>query len=562
MLLFPWALEPAQVFYFRKLKCGNISFRNGCETMGFYVNPPADGFESLRKTGLYVDKTELIAYTNQVLGTDRKLICVSRPRRFGKTSAAKMLEAYYSKGADSGALFKGLKITSSPGFEAHLNRYDVLSLDIAWFLSNAADAREIVADIQREVIEELEESFPGCVKAGTKSLPKALSQISLKTERKFFVIIDEWDALFREAKEDTGLQKAYIQMLRGLFKGLQVSRFIVGAYMTGILPIKKYGTQSALTDFYEYTMLQPGPLADYVGFMEEEVRGLCDGNGLDFEEARRWYDGYRFGNAGHIYNPDSIIKAVQNNRIDDYWTQTESYELLRIYIDMDFAGSKTAIIDMLGGQSCKVDVGAFQNDMTSLASRDDVFTLLVHLGYLAYDTDRKEVFIPNEEVREEFVRSIKNGKRPELVKAVETSEKLLEATVRGDSGIVAQLIEEAHNRETAPDFYNNEQALRSVVIMAYLSSVDYYEKFQELSSGKGYVDILFLPRRASGKPALIVELKWNRSAKSAVAQIKAKNYVQFLEKLGIRDRILLVGVNYSTKTGKHTCVIEEYLPES
>lgn len=528
--------------------------------MGFYLNPTADGFESLLKTGLYVDKTELIAYVNQALGSDRKLICVSRPRRFGKTSTAKMLEAYYSKGVDSRAIFKELKIGKAPDFEEHLNRYDVLSLDIAWFLSNAADVREVVRDIQKEVIEELEESFPGCIRAGTKSLPKALSQISMKTDRKFFLIIDEWDALFRETEEDTGLQKAYIQLLRGLFKGLQMSRFILGAYMTGILPIKKYGTQSALTDFCEYTMLQPGSLAEYVGFTEEEVRGLCCENGLDFEEARRWYDGYRFGDAGHVYNPNSIVKAVVNKRFDDYWTQTESYESLRVYIDMDFADTKTAIIDMLGGQNCKVDVGTFQNDMTSLASRDDVFTLLVHLGYLAYDADRREVFIPNQEIREEFVRSVKNGKRPELVKAVETSDRLLEATVRGDADTVARLIEEAHNGETAPGFYNNEQALRSVVIMAYLSSVDYYEKFQELSSGKGYVDILFLPRRASSKPALIVELKWNRSARSAVAQIKAKNYVQFLEKLGIRDRILLVGVNYSTKTGKHTCVIEEYLP--
>lgn len=529
--------------------------------MGFYLNPTADGFESLLKTGLYVDKTELIAYVNQALGSDRKLICVSRPRRFGKTSAAKMLEAYYSKGAASRGLFQNLKIGSSAGFEEHLNQYDVLSLDIAWFLSNAADVREVVSDIQKEVIEELEESFPGCVRAGTKSLPKALSQISVKTNRKFFVIIDEWDALFRETKEDTGLQKTYIQLLRGLFKGLQMSRFIVGAYMTGILPIKKYGTQSALTDFCEYTMLQPGPLAEYVGFTEDEVRRLCHENGLDFEEARRWYDGYRFGGTGHVYNPNSVVKAIINKRFDNYWTQTESYESLRSYIDMDFADSKTAIVNMLGGLSCKVDAGTFQNDMASLSSRDDMFTLLVHLGYLAYDPDRREVFIPNQEIREEFIRSIKNGKRPELVRAVETSDRLLAATVQGDADTVAKLIEEAHNSETAPGFYNNEQALRSVVMMAYLSSVDYYEKFQELSSGKGYVDILFLPRRASAKPALIVELKWNKSAKSAIAQIKARNYIQFLEKVGIQDRILLVGVNYSTKTGKHTCVIEEYLKD-
>lgn len=376
--------------------------------MGFYLNPSADGFEEVLNGRLYVDKTGLISYINRVLGTTQKLTCFSRPRRFGKSFAAKMLAAYYSNGADSKTLFNGLKISKDSTFEKHLNQYDVLSLDITWFISIAQSIETTVVEMQQYIIDELRETFPHCVGANVKSLPVALSQISAKSGRKFFIIIDEWDALFREAKDNVELQKSYIQFLRGLFKGMQISQFIIGAYMTGILPIKKYGTQSALTDFFEYTMLEPGSLAEYVGFTEEEVCQLCHEHNLDFGEAHRWYDGYQFDRIGHVYNPNSIIKAILNQKFSNYWAQTETYESFRVYIDLNYDGLKQSTIDMLGGKRCRIDTGTFQNDMTSLASRDDVFTLLAHLGYLAYDIDNKEVFIPNEEVREEFIRAVKN----------------------------------------------------------------------------------------------------------------------------------------------------------
>ncbi len=529
--------------------------------MGVYVNPTADGFAEILRTGQYIDKSELIAYTNSVLCTSRKLTCSSRPRRFGKSFAAKMLAAYYSKGADAKSIFKDLQIAKKTGaeFEKYLNQFDTVYLDMTPFVTLAETADKIVSDMQREVIEELEEEFPGCVRKGTKTLYKAFVQIHAKTGRRFFIVIDEWDMVFREVKGNGEVQKEYINLLRSLFKSGQTSQAVAGAYMTGILPIKKYGSQSALTDFKEFTMLKPGPLAAFIGFTEEEVRKLCRTYELEFSEVQRWYDGYRFENIGHVYCPNSIMELIAYKDFDSYWTKTETYESLRDYIDLNYDGLKDGIVDMLGGKRCKIDTGTFQNDMTSLSSRDDIFTLLVHLGYLAYDSGCEEVFIPNEEVRKEFVRAVREGRRTELAKAVKMSDKLLYATWQKDEKTVAEMIESVHLSKAAARNYNNEQALRYVVIMAYLSGMDHYLRFEEIAGGRGYSDILFLPRRTSSKPALLVELKWNKSVEKAITQIKEKKYAQILKQFEYEGKLLIIGINYSTRTAKHTCKIEEYL---
>ncbi|MCI8293822.1 MAG: AAA family ATPase [Hespellia sp.] len=529
--------------------------------MGIYLNPPSDGFKAILKRGMYVDKSELIDYTNSVMESDRMLTCFSRPRRFGKSFSAQLLSAYYSRSADSMSLFENLKIAhdESGGFQEYFNQCDVLFLDISSFIAAVEVIEETVSYIQKDVIEELREAFPNCIKEDVRALSKALLQINGKTGKKIFIIIDEWDALFREAKTNEELQHAYIQLLRSLFKSNQTSQMICGAYMTGILPIKKYGTQSALTDFCEFTMLDPGPLAEFTGFTEMEVRALCEEYGLDFAEAHRWYDGYYFDKIKHIYNPKSIMEAVINQKFSNYWTQTETYESLKVYIELNFDGLKDAIIDMIGGRHFKIDTGTFQNDMTSMRSRDDVFTLLVHLGYLAYDSDKKEVFIPNEEVREEFLRAIRNGSRQELVRAVKRSDRLLDATLHMDEDTVADILEEVHGENTPPINYNNEHALRSVVVMAYLSCMDHYLRIEELASGKGYSGLLFVPGKTSSKPALVIELKWNKGAERAIMQIKKRSYVQFARQFGYEGEILLVGIHYDTRTKKHTCKIEKFV---
>ncbi|MBQ3664619.1 MAG: AAA family ATPase [Lachnospiraceae bacterium] len=521
--------------------------------MGKYLNVGNAGFVSVRK-GKYVDKTGLISYINTTLGTMHKLTCVSRPRRFGKSFAAKMLCAYYDKSCDSGELFEDLKIAEDESYEKYLNKYDVIYLDISLFIASTENMKDVVSNLQVKVLEELRESYKEVKQEQT--LYETLSNITDATGNKFIIIIDEWDALFREAKNDTELQKQYIKLLRSLFKSSLTDKTIEAAYMTGILPIKKYGTQSALTDFEEYTMLQPEPLEEYVGFTEEEVISLCEESTLDFSEIKSWYDGYILGNDMHVYSPKSVLDAMRKNRLGSYWTQTETYESLKIYIDMDEDGLKESIVQMLGGASCKIDIGTFQNDMTNMERKDDVLTLLVHLGYLTYHSYDKTVSIPNEEVKQEFVRAVMAGKHKEIAKLIRHSEKLFEETLNMNGEAVAGEIEKAHSEGTSPHFYNNEQALRSVIKFAYLSLVDDYVTIEELPTGKGYADIVYLPKAGSHYPILLVELKWNKTEDGAIGQIKKNNYPQVLEKF--EKEILLVGINYDEKSKKHTCVIEKY----
>lgn len=529
--------------------------------MGIYLNPGNEQFAVSVNSELYVDKTELIKYTNSRIGKDRPLICSSRPRRFGKTMAVTMLAAYYSKGCSSEKLFAGFMIGRDPFFKEHLNQYNVIFLDIQWMYGNALEEMkrnssiEVVGYIQEQVIAELKKEYPEYVKETDISLPSVLANINALTKEQFIIIIDEWDCLFREDKNNEKLQKEYINLLRGLFKGTPSGAFLKLAYITGILPIKKYGTQSALNNFREHTMVSPRQMAKYVGFTEEEVRALCEGHDMPFGEMQRWYDGYFFEAIGHVYSPNSVIEAIDSREFGNYWSRTETYESLMMYIAMNFGGLKQMVVDMLGGQRCSIDVESFQNDITSFHSADDVITLLIHMGYLAYDSRTKEVFIPNEEVRSVFFRAVKNDGWDEVVKAVSASEALLKATLAMDEETVAQMIQEVHMQNTSSIVYNNEISLSSVIALAYYSACRDYVLIREMPAGNGFSDMVFLPKRTSEKPALVLELKWDKTAEGAIDQIKQKKYVSALKEY--KGNVLLVGINYEKKSRKHQCRIEK-----
>jgi len=520
--------------------------------MGIYLNPNEAGFRESVKSEIYIDKTGLISYTNKRLGTEQKYICVSRPRRFGKSMAAKMLTAYYSRGADARALFEKLDIAQDPSFGAHLNKYHVISLNMQGFLSETHSARHMIEKIQQALLEELLAEYPADDVQGRDSLAEVLGRIYNKTAEPFIFIIDEWDCIFREKQENHDGHARYLDFLRNLLKDRS---YVALAYMTGILPIKKYGSHSALNMFTEFSMTNPKVLAEYVGFTEAEVSALCEKYSMDFSETARWYDGYSFRRISHIYSPKSVVDAMLNEEFDSFWTQTETYEALKIYIEMNFDGLKDAVIQMLAGNPVKINTATFENDMTTFRSRDDVFTLLVHLGYLAYDIEQEEVFIPNYEVSREFLNAVQGAGWDPVMKAIRESGELLQATWNGDGAAVADALEQAHY-ETSILAYNDENALACVVSLAYYSARTYYTCVRELPTGKGFADLVYLPRRNHpDKPAMIVELKWDQTASGAIAQIKEKNYGKALEEYS--GSLLLVAVNYNKKEKKHECLIEK-----
>ena len=404
--------------------------------MGRFVNPNNIVFQVALNSQIYVDKTGMIAYTNRVLGTMEGYICNSRPRRFGKSITANMLTAYYSKGCDSEAIFAGLEISKSADFKKHLNKYDVIHIDVQWFLANCVDAAHVAAYITSSVLAELREIYPSVLTENAATLPNALSQVKEKTGQKFIIIIDEWDVLIRDESANAKVQEDYINFLRGMFKGTEPTKYIQLAYLTGILPIRKEKTQSALNNFDEFTMLQAYGLAPYVGFTEDEVKILCDKYGRDYEKVKKWYDGYLL-DGYQIYNPRAVVSVMTKGKFRSYWSETGSYEVVIPLISMNYDGLKTAIIEMLSGAEVAVNTATFKNDPAKIASKDDVITYLIHLGYLGYNEDSETAFIPNEEIRQELITAVKSSNWNELIGFQEESRKLLMATLAMDAKHVA-----------------------------------------------------------------------------------------------------------------------------
>ncbi|MDE7416722.1 MAG: ATP-binding protein [Lachnospiraceae bacterium] len=520
--------------------------------MGFYLNPGNKGFWESIRSKIYVDKTQLIACTNGLMNTREKFICVSRPRRFGKTMTLEMLAAYYSCGCDSADLFKGLKIESCKTFQEHLNRYDVIFLNIQQFLIEESSDKA-TEYLEKEVLEELNETYGEIIKGSEKGLAAALRKIYTRTSRQFIFLVDEWDCVMRERQESEALQKQYLDFLRNLLKD---QPYVALAYMTGILPVKKYGQHSALNMFWEYSMTDQEIFEEYTGFTESEVRALCAQYDMDYDKTSNWYDGYRFRHYQHVYNPRSVVAAMKSHHFSNYWTSTETYEALKIYMDMDFDGLRSDVVQMLGGGRIKVNTRSFQNDMRTFKTKDDVLTLLIHLGYLGYDSETEEAFIPNKEIIGEFENAMSVGGWTNIMRVLKASERLLEDTLRGDAESVAQALDQAHMEAASILTYNDENSLSCAIGLAYYSARKDYRLIRELPTGRGFADIVFLPLPSVAKPALVVELKYDKSANTAIQQIKDRHYTKALE--GYVGEILLVGISYdkNEKDKSHSCVIE------
>ena len=527
--------------------------------MGTYLNPGNYGFERIRK-GPYTDKSKMIELLNEAIGTPANMICISRPRRFGKSYAAQMLCAYYGKNQDSHRLFDDLAVADTPLYEKYINHFDMIYLDMTTLRSYTDNYENVVDYIMQKITEEIAEQYPEVNTRGDFST--TLINAVEKTGNQFIMIIDEWDAPIRE---NPAVQQKYLGLLRTLFKSsATTARIFAAAYMTGILPIKKDGSQSAISDFREFSMIKPRQYGEYVGFTESEVRALCDENDISFEKMRRWYDGYSFKNVGSVYNPNSVMQAIEYKDFDSYWTESSASESLLEYISQDYNGLTRTIAELIGGVDVKVSTLGFANDLTTFRSKDDVLTLLIHLGYLAYDSETETVKVPNEEIKKEFQRSVREVKHAETLRWLAESDQLFADTIQGNEEAVAAQIEKIHLEETSPLHYNREDSLRSVIKLAYYTYRDHYLQWKELPAGAGYADVVYLPKPDSDWPVLLIELKWNKSAEGAIAQIHQKNYPQALK--GLNREILLVGINYDKDAPagerKHTCRIEKvFLPE-
>lgn len=531
--------------------------------MGIYINPGNAGFEAIIN-GEYIDKTGLISLINQNMGKSKNLICISRPRRFGKSYAAQMLCAYYDCSCDSSKLFNDLEISQTDSYTQNLNKYNVVSLDITGFLSEikatGASMNDVSNIISSALFREIKEEFPDV--ADCQSLSECFIKSADISKKKFVFVIDEWDAVIREAKNNERAQESYLNLLRGWFKNNNFTpKVVAAAYMTGILPIKKDGSQSAISDFEEFTMLKPRAYGQYVGFTESEVQRLCSQHGLDFATMKEWYDGYSVKEFGSIYNPNSVMKAISYKDFDSYWVETSASESLMEYICKDYNGLTKTIAELIGGIQITVNTTGFANDFTTFKGKDDVLTLLVHLGYLAYDSEKECVYIPNEEIRREFSKTIREVNHSATLERISECDRLFNDTIHCNETAVAAQIEKIHAEETAPINYNSEESLRSVIKLAYYTYKDNYIKFEELPSGNGYADIVYLPKKTSGYPVLVIELKWNKSAEGAISQIKNRKYPDILKNYG--GEVLLVGINYDKEalTGSenykhHTCKIE------
>ena len=526
--------------------------------MALYLNVGNESFQESLNSLIYVDKSPLIEILNRSIKTKNKYFCLSRPRRFGKSVTAQMICSYYAKGQDCSPLFDDLKIASFDDYKKHLNQYDVISINISDEFSRASHNVKSMTDIlTKSIVRELKEEYPNCVISSPEFLDLTLQEVYNYSKVPFVFVIDEWDCIMREKKEDPDSLKQYLEWLKAIFKD---KPYVGLAYMTGILPVKKYGSHSALNMFTEYSMTEPLNLGQYIGFTENEVKDICKQHDVAFNQMQQWYDGYSFKDVPHIYNPNSVVNAATYKKFISYWTKTETFESLQEYIDMNMEGLRDDIVKLIAGEDVIVDVSTFSNDMVTFHSKDDVLTLLIHLGYLAIKgstTLGVIVHIPNEEIKLEFKTCVKNNNRyAGVYDLIKNTDVLLNDIWSLNSEAVAKIFDEAHQDHTSILTYNDENSLSCVISLSLvLSTTDTYNVIRELPTGKGYANLVYLPKPGINKPALLIELKFDKSAQTAITQIKEKNYLQFFK--DYKGEVLLVGINYSKDTKTHQCIIEK-----
>lgn len=521
--------------------------------MGRYVNPGCTSMLTDMNGDFYIDKSLILTVLNRKFMSPGRFMCVSRPRRFGKTMVGNLVATFYSKGADARPIFEKLGIASVPGWDDRLNKCNVIKLDMNAFCGRYKKSGDIITHLTADVVREMIKEFPDADIEPDWQLSQAIIAANEATSVPFVVVIDEYDVMVREnvPADEFG---EYLTLLNDLFKSADCGEAIALAYITGIIPIVKDRVQSKLNNFIEYTMLDPQELAPFIGFTLPEVKSLCDKFSIDYDECLRWYDGYHITPEISICNSNSVCRLIMTRRFANYWSHTGAYAAISDYIRMDFDGIKQDLAAMVGGGSVAVNVTSFSNTLSDLNTKDKVFTYLIHLGYLTYDEATGCCRIPNGEIRGEWKNAIEDMRdMGEVFSMIRNSDDLLDATLRGDEQAVAEALDKAHAYVTSPRTYNNEGALQSAVGLAYFSATSRYTIVKELAAGYGFADLGFIPYVA-GVPAMVVELKMNQAPEVGLAQIKKKGYASVMR--NYRGPVVIVAVAYDRETKFHSCRIE------
>lgn len=534
--------------------------------MGMFLNSrlPFESYRLVKRDTYFVDKTSLIDELFPFLEVEKRFICITRPRRFGKSVMANMIGAFFGKAVDAGPLFDELKIASSEGYRAHLNQHQVVYIDFSRMPQNCGTYNAYIGRISDGLKRDLEEGYPDMNFDTGRDLWDMFQTVFDRTGQNFIFVMDEWDAIFHKDFISEKDRRDYLEFLRNLLKG---QAYVELAYMTGILPIAKYSGGSELNMFVEYDMATRVKFGEYFGFLDEEVDQLYEtyisrtpNPRITREELALWYDGYHTAAGDRMYNPRSVVCALSDNQISNYWTGSGPYDEIFYYIRNNIKDVRDDLAMMISGERIDIKLQGYAATDMELYTKDQIYSAMVVYGLLTYENGA--VSVPNRELMDKFDELLLTNHNLGYINSLaRESEKMLKATLAGDTGTMCRILKFAHDTESPVFSYNSEIELSAVVNLVYLAARDKYRVEREDKAGEGYVDFIFYPER-KGADALILELKTGSTPEDAIQQIRDKKYaLRFIGKMGetpkYTGRILAVGISYDRKTKEHFCKVEE-----
>lgn len=540
--------------------------------MGTYLNSitPYTLYKSESLSPYFVDKTLMLRELFPYVSAGNRHICITRPRRFGKTIMANMISSFFQKASDSSDVFDSLAISQVDDYRRYKNQYNVIRIDFSKMPRNCDSYTQYIERIEALLIEDVKEAFPQVKINEADAVGDILESVFVQCGEKFIFVLDEWDFIFHRDFINEIDKEKYVAFLSNLLKDRP---YVVLSYMTGILPIAKYSSGSELNMFAEFTMVNSPMFGEYFGFTDDEVDDLyrryiveCDRQHKEKSVTRKglrdWYNGYYTKSGERVYNPRSVVFALQFNNLANYWTSSGPYDEIYYYIRNNISDVRDDLALMISGESVTAKIQEYAATSMNLSTRDEIYSAMVVYGFLSYLNGK--VCIPNRELMEKFDEIlVKNESLGYVYRLAKESEKMLKATLAGDTLTMERILEFAHNTEVPLLSYNHETELSAIVNLVYLAARDSYRVEREDKAGTGYVDFIFYPYDTTAD-CIILELKVDHTPDEAIAQIIDKKYaLKFMPKLAgqkiYTGRILAVGIGYWKESKKHSCKVEEIL---